>query len=128
MNNLNVGIAGELRVMSELLLRGKNPAKSYLDMGIDCILENGKTIQIKTSSASNKHKREKKKNVYTFTFQDWKNRTHRIIAHYIICWCVEDNIFIIFPSSFIDGKGCIRFVKSETNQFAQFINNWEILN
>ena len=44
----HLGLAGELRVMSELLLRGHNPAKSYLENGADIILDNGTRIEIKT--------------------------------------------------------------------------------
>lgn len=35
MKGNRLGLAGELRVMSELLLRGHNPAKSYLEDGAD---------------------------------------------------------------------------------------------
>ena len=41
MDNSRLGLIGELKVMCELLLLGYNPAKSYLDNGVDLILENG---------------------------------------------------------------------------------------
>ena len=125
MDNLNIGIAGELRVMSELLLRGKNPAKSYLDKGIDCILENGKTIQIKTSRIGNREK------VYTFTFRDYMGKAQELNVNFVICWCVEDNIFLIIPSNCINGKKCIRFTLNSTKdelKLKRYINNWESLN
>ena len=36
-----IGLAGEFRVMSELLLRGHNPAKPYLEDGADFTGERG---------------------------------------------------------------------------------------
>ena len=44
-----IGLAGEFRVMSELLLRDFNPAKSYLENGADIILDNGLKLEVKSA-------------------------------------------------------------------------------
>ena len=49
-----LGLIGELKVMAELLLLGYNPAKSYLDDGIDLILDNGLKIQVKSIEKAGK--------------------------------------------------------------------------
>lgn len=101
--NQYLGVAGELRVMSELLLRGHNPSKSYLDHGIDIILENGKKIQVKT--ATRFKNKLNNSTYYHFTIGGWyklvngEKKKHTIkIVDYFIFWCMDDNQFYIIPS------------------------------
>lgn len=124
-----IGAAGELRVMSELMLKGFNPAKSYLDNGIDLILENGKTIQVKTSHKSlyTKLKREQPTLKYQFAFQNWKNKKHNLIVDIIICWAIEDNIFFIIPKADINAVGLSFTPSWSKNKLNPYINNWKIL-
>lgn len=124
-----VGAAGELRVMSELMLRGFNPAKTYLDNGIDLILENGKTIQVKTAHGSD-HKDKKNPpwliKQYNFAFQNWKNK-HHIKGKFAICWCMEDNLFLIIPTEKIKTTLLQYSPQWENTWLTQYLNNWEIL-
>jgi len=116
--------------MSELLLRGFNPAKSYLDNGVDLILENGCKIQIKTSRKNlhTKCKREQPTYKYQFIFQNWKNKKHNLNVDFVICWAIEDNIFFIIPKLEIPNISGLSFVPSyKKNKLEKYINNWETL-
>ena len=108
MNNQQIGIAGELRVMSELILKGYNPAKSYIDDGIDIILQDGIKIQVKTSI------RKAKENSKTlgYRFQVRKGNLKKVVdpstyVDFLICWGVADNIFWIIPAKNIGKRSCI---------------------
>lgn len=125
-----LGAAGELRVMSELMLKGFNPAKTYLDKGIDLILENGKTIQVKTSQGS-LHKYDKKPNwksilQYNFSFQNWRNKKS-IKADFVICWAIGANIFLIVPGKKVKTTNLQYDPNWEESELHQYANNWEIL-
>ncbi len=87
-----IGLAGEFRVMSELLLRKHNPAKSYLDDGCDLLLENGLKLQVKSRHL--KHDGQKNKR-YAFCFRGQgyykklpKNRNN---IDFIICWGILES-------------------------------------
>ena len=96
--------------MSELALRGHNPAKSYLDHGIDIILENGKRIQVK--SATRFKNGANNSTLYHFAVGGWysKKNGDRIkkrseCVDFYIFWCVDDSQFYIIPSSSVHKKG-----------------------
>jgi extradiol dioxygenase family protein len=128
-NTTTIGAAGELRVMSELMLKGFNPAKSYLDNGIDLILENGKKIQVKTSRKLLKHCGVKSKHYgYFFSFQDWKNKKRELNIDFIICWCIEDNIFFIIPKAELKAVGLSFIPSGNENRLRKYIDNWSVLN
>lgn len=126
-----IGMAGELRIMSELLLRGFNPAKSYLDNGVDLILESGCKIQIKVSRKVlySKCKREHPTYKYHFTFQSWKNKAPQDLGvDIIILWAIEDNIFFVIPALDIAGISGLSFVPSyKKHKLQKYIDNWGIL-
>jgi len=127
-NTTTTGAAGELRVMSELMLKGFNPAKSYLDNGIDLILENGKKLQVKTSHKLLRNLKRKASYGYGFSLQDWKNRRHKLNIDFIVCWCIEDNIFLIIPKTELNATR-IYFVPSWKNShLRRYINTWDLLN
>ena len=106
--NQYLGTAGEFRVMSELLLRGFNGAKSYLDHGIDVILEDGKKIQVKTATRfKNKYNNS---TLYHFAIGGWhskkdgtKKKRISVPVDFYIFWCVEDNAFFIIPAPEVTG-------------------------
>jgi len=125
-----LGIAGELRVMSELMLKGHNPAKSYLDNGIDIILESGIRIQVKTARTKYcaNHKREKPKYKYHFSFNNKTNKHCLENVDIVICWAVEDNVFFIIPAKDLGKKGYKYVPDYKKNFIKQYINNWGILN
>lgn len=109
-----IGKAGELRVRSELILQGFNPAICDFDDGTDIILSNGKKIGVKTAS---RPERSKQNYAYAYRFslmvprvrqgdghsnyrkvkkvylaRDWSN-----YVDYWALWCIQDNIFYIIP-------------------------------
>lgn len=134
------GIAGELRVMSELLLRGYNPAKSYLDGGVDLILENGLKIQVKTAYPSGKD------GVYHFGFMrkstkvkdgKWvgKEVANNDLVDFIICWAAGTDNFWTIPSGILRGKSGIGvkpmnqkvYKHPKVNKYEIYANNWNLL-
>jgi len=131
-NNLALGKAGELRVASELLLRGYEVFLTITDTGVDLILGNGKRLQVKTARVNRLSKTNP--NGYVFSLKAWcKEGTPRKVQQftdvdYLICWAVEDNAFFIIPTSYIRGKYAINIhPDSKKSQFVAFKNNWEIL-
>jgi len=129
-----IGRAGELRVQSELLLRGINSAMVAVDNGCDLILYNGKKIQVKTS-------RLRPKGKYFFTFMSgtvWRKNGHRVKTpqdlsevDFVICWCVEDNWFFIIPTYEVTSValGIFRgkFPNKTKSKYAKYLNKWELL-
>ena len=92
--------------MSELVLRGFNPAKSYLDHGVDLILENGRRLQVK--SASRFKNKANNSTYYHFAVGGWygKKDGNRLKKRsspvdFYIFWCVEDNQFYVIPSEIV---------------------------
>lgn len=99
-----VGLAGELRVMSELLLRGHNPAKSYLNEGPDLVLENGYRVEVKTARRKVKKAtpRQRAVDVYRFSCSDTRERRGQWSGSlkgcaFVVLWCIEDDVFYVVP-------------------------------
>lgn len=131
LNNIQsnmTGLAGELRVMSELLLRGHNPAKSYLEHGADLVLENGLRIEVKSKHVSMKvHDR------YSFSFRGGARQQNQGLQHcdFVICWCIDENSFYIVPMSEVKTSSICVYSKSSRRQwtkYAPYRENWELLN
>jgi hypothetical protein len=131
----HVGKAGEYRVCSELMLKGFEPLLSIVDSGIDIVLTNGKTIQVKTS---NKRISQKGKFHYAFPFQDiryYRGKStgrNKIIADFAICWAVPDNLFLIIPKHEVGDRYNLTVSisptwKSRPSYFMKFKNKWELL-
>lgn len=123
-NNSKYGLAGEFRVMSELLLRGHNPAKSYLEEGADIILQNGLRIEVKSSRRRNTYRCSS----YAFCFRSGRQKKARLpreTCDFVICWCIEDNDFYIFPSQAIPQTsiGIGRHKK-----YIAYKERWDLLN
>lgn len=121
-----IGLAGEFRVMSELLLREHNPAKSYLNDGIDIVLENGKRIEVKSA-----HKLSYGKWLaYHFSFRGGRGNKLQNLNNcdFIICWCIEDNDFYIIP---IDELGApslsIHNNFRQSSKYLKYRDAWELL-
>lgn len=120
-NSMAIGLAGEFRVMSELLLRGLNPSKSYLDTGIDITLDNGKTIQVKSAK-----KRRESRNYERYLLTLLGNGKNR--AEFFVFWCIDDDDFFIVPTNKINGKRSIVFSPGAKNaKYMDFKNKWELL-
>lgn len=113
-----MGKAGELRVRSELILRGFSPAVCDNDDGVDIILaDNGKRLQVKTSRRPN-HSPSNYSYKYSFSirhmqFREGKNgvynrtytrRSYKDKADFFVFWCVEHDIFYVIPVDVIGEK------------------------
>lgn len=148
-----IGKAGELRVRSELMLRGFRTGAFDSDGGTDVILDNGKKIGVKTSL---KPILSKKDYSYRYTFslrlpqvrniggglyaKKYMKSDYNGWVDYWIFWCVEDNFFYIIPNSEIGQKVsfCIptptekRTYKANkdyksVSKYEKYKNNWEQL-
>ena len=125
-----IGLAGEFRVMSELFLKGHNPAKSYLENGADLILENGKRIEIKSAHRVNYRKKKIKKPCYLFSFRGG-HRGGKVIKDFdfVICWCIDDDLFYIIPVKEINGTA-VQMTDTSINarhKYNLFRENWKLL-
>jgi len=148
-----IGKAGELRVASELMLRGLNPAMFFFDEGTDIVLSNGKKIGVKTSM----------KPIYCKSAYSWRysfsmrvpqfrggengtykkkltRRNYDQHVDYWILWCVKNNFFYIIPRQEIGQRisFCIRtpnklrtykkhINKPSQSKYEKYKDNWEIL-
>jgi hypothetical protein len=148
-----IGKAGELRVRSELLLRGLSGAAFDQDMGVDVIVSNGKRLQIKTAI---KPSLDKKAYSWRYSFsirqpqvrgigdglysRKYNKRDYSEVVDYFVLWCVEDNVFYIIPEGQIGAKVSIAIATPErlrtyklnkkfksTSKYEQYKNNWEQL-
>jgi hypothetical protein len=104
--NMEIGKAAELRVASELLLRGCRVLLSIVDTGIDLVTEKGQNVQIKCASASS-CKPSKPKNRYVFSFRRWvvhkKGERKQVLSgaeetvDFVVLWCLQNNFFFVLP-------------------------------
>lgn len=126
------GLAGEFRVMSELLLRGHNPAKSYLNDGVDMVLKNGKRLEVKSCHKLDFGGRPN----YHFSFRRGRDNKFQDLSEcdFIICWCIDDNDFYIFPIDAIKVSGltlydgnCTTRAPKRYPKYQQYKNAWELL-
>lgn len=153
LNAILIGKAGELRVRSELLLKGFIPAVFDQDIGADIILDNGKRLQVKTSLQPIYSKNDYSWR-YSFSIRTWqvrgvgnglyekrhtrKNYTDKI--DFFIFWLVRDNIFYIIPEKEVGEKISLvistpnelrtykkHIFKESQSKYEQYKNNWEQL-
>lgn len=126
-----IGLAGELRVMSELLLRGHNPAKSYLEEGADIILESGLRIEVKSAHRCHHRRRGKEVAHYLFTLRGGARKQPQSLigCDFIITWCIDDSCFFIIPKREITGT-CIAICRTSEDsrgRYSQYKNKWDLL-
>lgn len=148
-----IGKAGELRVRSELLIRGISCGSLDFDDGTDIVLGNGKKIGVKTSSRPNKdvknyswkysfsirvpQVRGAKDGLYTKKFT---KRNYEGFVDFWVFWCVENDTFYIIPNSEIKQKVSIVIPtpreertyekhtwKESVSKYERFKNNWDLL-
>jgi len=148
-----IGIAGELRVRSELLKRGIICATFDFDNGTDIVLSNGKKLGVKTASRPNKDVKNYSWK-YSFSIRSpqvrnagqglyekkFMRRDYNGFVDYWVFWCMEDDVFYIIPNSKIGQKVSLvisappesRVYKrhkkyKSTSKYEQYKNNWEQL-
>ena len=119
-----IGLAGELRVMSELLLRGYNPAKSYLEDGADIILMDGTRIEVKCA-----HKLERESG-YSYSIKCGHEGQRRTLVNcdFIICWCIDDDTFFIIPFTEVKNLTSIALPSiKRKSKYNCYKENWDLL-
>jgi hypothetical protein len=121
---LLIGLAGEYRVMSELLLRGHNPSKSYLAAGPDIVLENGFRLEIKS-----KHRHRDKSGPYEVQF--FSGHTRRNVRptgfDFVIVWCIDDDAFFIIPIDALPASSFGLWPDSKKSRYSRFKEAWHLL-
>ena len=129
-NTSYIGIAAEFRVMSELFLKGHNPAKSYLENGADLILENGKRIEVKSAHRRNPRKKRQERLRYHFSFCGGARKKQDLTKiDFVICWCIDDKLFYIIPSKEIKGVA-VQMTDTSINarhKYTPYRENWKLL-
>lgn len=129
-----IGKAGEYRVASELLLRGHNPLVASIDNGVDLVLENGKTIQVKTTTQLGK----REDGFYlgidisstSYTMGRRKAPPTDLRADYFVVWFVERDEFYIIPRDVVASrnvKHCLSIAPDSGKGFAVYKNRWDLL-
>lgn len=153
LKSIYIGKAGELRVRSELVLRGLTPAVCDQDTGVDIIIaENGKRLQVKTSMNPSYSKKDYSWR-YSFAIRVAQIRsngdgtygkkfTRRDYSDndYFVFFLISHGIFYIIPVKEIGEKVsfCIstpdeeRSYKRNENaksvsKYEKYKNNWKVL-
>lgn len=118
-----IGLAGEYRVVSELLLRGHNPAKRLAPFGEDLILENGLRIEIKAGRLYPKD------NAYKFdlTYGHGNQKDNQDHYDYLVCWCLDDNVFFVIPVEVITAQSTVSITLAEKSKYAPYREAWDLL-
>ena len=134
--NLALGKAGELRVASELLIRGHEVFFTLVDSGADLILGNGKRIQVKASHQKNCSLDGHYYPRYTFSFKSWKKKAGCYEPHslegidFVILWAIEHDEFFVMPTEAIRGKYSVRLQLTGVSHsiYLGFKAKWDLLN
>jgi len=118
----SLGLAGEYRVMAELLLRGHMPKK--LRSGPDLRLENGLLLEVKSASY-NQYSSYSGDSEYSF--RTWALQIKR--SDFFICWCVNDDTFYVIPAKKASSSICItnRKGNGRRRRYALYKNAWHLL-
>ena len=135
MSGNRIGLAGEFRVMSELLLRGHNPSKSYLEEGADMMLENGLRVEVKSAHRCHWSSRKGtvilERNNYLFALKGGGRRKQQKLndCDFLILWCIDDDCFLIIPREKITvtAIGINNLSDKSRNKYIIYKNKWELL-
>lgn len=123
-----LGMAGELRVASELLLRGHRPSLSLVDTGVDIVTDRGLRIQVKTASRG-------ASGDYNFNISRWDKRAPHALENVdvLVLWAADTDSFWIVPCDVIRRKRNIRVrlnarpYRSRNWNRDKYLNAWEVL-
>jgi len=110
--------------MSELLLRGYNPAKSYLVNGADIILMDGRRIEVKCAHKLNRE------NGYNYSIKCGGAGKRKTLANcdFVVCWCIDDEAFYIIPFAEVKHLTSIALPSSKRkSKYAHYKENWNLL-
>ena len=117
MENIETGLAGEFRIMSELILRGDN--------GIDIILDSGKRIQVKSSKRNGRR-------FYRFSLRKGNKKEIVDLATYcdfLICWGIEEDMFWIIPTNKLKRRTSLSLsqLPKHRSLYGEYLGNWNLL-
>lgn len=108
------GMAGNLRVASELLLRELNVSLPCVDTGVDLEVEGLVRLQVKAAHAMKRPDGYGGQVGYTFTLHKFRqNKTKGAYTvtrkfsdkcHFVVLWGIEQNRFWIVPADLLDGR------------------------
>jgi hypothetical protein len=132
-----MGYAGELRVASELLLKGHEVFFGSGNSEIDIILGDGRKIQVKTSSNVKRNVRYNHTGYY-FTFRHWTKKKAQSLENidFVICWLLNTDVFYIVPVEKLKGVSSISINprrnrrnggKRSKVDWDGFKNKWDLL-
>lgn len=132
MSTSSVGKAGELRVASELLLRGHLPLLSIVDDGVDIyLIGSNTTLQVKTAQFPSAA------GYYTFTFHvlherrepdGSRRKKQKMAADFAVLWCVGYDRFYIMPADAVGDRYTINIPDKETqSMWNQWRERWDLL-
>lgn len=130
-----LGKAAESRVISELLLRGHNPAPYQLDMGIDIQCHCGLKYQVKSGRLREIEESPGRfRTTIGLTRSIWKEgKRHEIPASlegvdFLIAWLPDTDDFYIIPAKLVHGKHNIRiYPASNSSKWNRYRNAWQLL-
>lgn len=131
-----IGLAGEFRVMSELLLRGHNPAKSYLEEGPDIILENGLRLEVKSAhrchsihKATDRGKGHRERTVYNFSLVGGARTKPQSLegCDFLLLWCINDDSFFVIPYKEIKVNALSIVSTTGNGKWIPYKNRWDLL-
>jgi predicted Zn-ribbon and HTH transcriptional regulator len=140
--NGELGKAGEFRVASELLLRGHSIFMPTVDNGMDLVIDDGVTIQIKCGHKQPYGESGHTLNCYRFNFHKSYSKSqkeihivpHELNVDFVICWAIDDDEFYVIPADKIRGKTYLSFTADEEkrthvkwNAWHPYLNAWGIL-
>lgn len=139
-----IGIAGELRVRSELLLRGISAATYDFDSGADIVLDSGLRIQVKTCMNP---QQDKKSYSWRYSFnirqrqvrrgsdgkytKEFVRRDYSDTVNFFVLWCMKDNLFYIIPEKEMGQKISIvistpdKYRKYKKHSDKKSVSKWE---
>lgn len=142
--NSILGVAGEYRIIAELLSLGYNVAVPVIDNGVDMVLDNKTNVQVKTSKPFlvELEQFSHKKFIFNFTRNRSAEEHKRKIKaqphnlgniDYVVLWAVGDGFYII-PASEIRGRLAVGFTadfdkrtQKKWHKWMPYRNNWDVL-
>lgn len=126
--NVLLGRAAELRVASELLLRGHEVFLSLVDDGADLVMGSGLRLQVKAA-----RRRQVGATGFSFSFHSWRKRTKDYAPHplagvdFVILWCVEANAFYVIPAERLRGQVCAHLGETPSRRWGPYREAWNLL-
>lgn len=137
LSTVYLGKAAEHRAMSEMLLRGMEPALVSVDRGADMILPSGLRLQVKAATRSEKGKITWKFVQYRYSKGKALDKVRPPVQpHYYLLWDVTDNRWFVVPAIKVEGRYGVHLNKYGTDrlknaasyfQLTEYEGRWDLL-